>query len=91
MCFLCNLRQPEPQILDYQTQQYKLLPQIATIFGIHFSARRVWDTYNEVTGNIQEGNLDLLPEVSVWEAKLMQQYYRLLISLEVASFNKLLW
>lgn len=55
--------QPEPQILDYQTQQYKLLPQIATIFGIHFSTKDVWDTYNEVTGNIHEGNLDLLPEL----------------------------
>ncbi|XP_063600213.1 probable peroxisomal acyl-coenzyme A oxidase 1 [Penaeus indicus] len=55
--------EPEPQILDYQTQQYKLLPQIATIFGIHFTARHVWDTYNEVTGNIHEGNLDLLPEL----------------------------
>ncbi|XP_047502178.1 probable peroxisomal acyl-coenzyme A oxidase 1 [Penaeus chinensis] len=55
--------EPEPQILDYQTQQYKLLPQIATIFGIHFTARHVWDTYNEVTGNINEGNLDLLPEL----------------------------
>ncbi|KAG7175001.1 Peroxisomal acyl-coenzyme A oxidase 1-like 3, partial [Homarus americanus] len=54
---------PEPQILDYQTQQYKLLPQIATIFGIHFATKDVWDTYNEVTGNIQVGNLDLLPEL----------------------------
>nr|XP_053627761.1 probable peroxisomal acyl-coenzyme A oxidase 1 [Cherax quadricarinatus] len=60
---LSKIRQPEPQILDYQTQQYKLLPQIATIFGIHFSTKDVWDTYNEVTGNIHEGNLDLLPEL----------------------------
>ncbi|XP_069192440.1 LOW QUALITY PROTEIN: acyl-coenzyme A oxidase 1 [Procambarus clarkii] len=55
--------QPEPQILDYQTQQYKLLPQIATIFGIHFATKDVWDTYNEVTGDIHDGNLDLLPEI----------------------------
>ncbi|KAG0719987.1 putative peroxisomal acyl-coenzyme A oxidase 1 [Chionoecetes opilio] len=55
--------QPEPQILEYQTQQYKLLPLIATVFGIHFSARSVWDTYNEVTGSMQEGNLDRLPEL----------------------------
>lgn len=55
--------EPEPQILEYQTQQYKLLPLIATVFGIHFSAQSLWDTYNEVTGSINNGNLDLLPEL----------------------------
>lgn len=55
--------QPEPQILEYQTQQYKLLPQIATVFGILFAANDVWNTYNEVTENIQEGNLEYLPEL----------------------------
>lgn len=55
--------EPEPQILDYQTQQYKLLPQIATIFAIHFAAKDVWNTFNEVTGNIQDGNLVRLPEL----------------------------
>lgn len=55
--------QPEPQILEYQTQQYKLLPLIATVFGIHFAAQSAWDTYNEVNSSVQNGNLDLLPEL----------------------------
>ncbi|KAK4320234.1 hypothetical protein Pmani_008885 [Petrolisthes manimaculis] len=55
--------EPEPQILEYQTQQYKLLPQIATVYGIMFAANDVWNTYNEVTGNISEGNLAYLPEL----------------------------
>lgn len=55
--------EPEPQILEYQTQQHKLIPLIATVFGIHFAAQRVWQTYNDVTGSINDGNLDLLPEL----------------------------
>ena len=56
--------EPEPQILDYQTQQYKLIPQLATVFAVFFSAKTLWDTYNEVTGSIQEGNLNQLPRVN---------------------------
>ncbi|KAK7083992.1 Acyl-coenzyme A oxidase (Acyl-CoA oxidase) [Halocaridina rubra] len=54
---------PEPQILDYQTQQYKLIPQIATIFAIHFASQHVWDTYQQLTGELHEGSVELLPEV----------------------------
>ncbi|XP_063611858.1 peroxisomal acyl-coenzyme A oxidase 1-like [Penaeus indicus] len=54
---------PEPQILDYQTQQYKVLPQIATVFALLFSARSVGDTFIEATKSMNEGSLALLPEL----------------------------
>lgn len=60
---------PEPQILDYQTQQYKLLPEIAKVFALLFSARRVGDTFIEANQNMSKGNLALLPEVSKLFAK----------------------
>ncbi|MCL4138555.1 UNVERIFIED_CONTAM: hypothetical protein GTU68_031554, partial [Idotea baltica] len=41
---------PEPQILDYQTQQYKILPQIASVFAMTFAARLVWDHYSSFAG-----------------------------------------
>ncbi|KAB7498100.1 putative peroxisomal acyl-coenzyme A oxidase 1 [Armadillidium nasatum] len=55
--------QGEPQIIEYQTQQFKILPQISSIFAMIFASRFIWETYNEVTGNIQQGNLDSLPEL----------------------------
>lgn len=54
---------PEPQILDYVTQQHKLFPLIATCFAIHYSAAWIWDMYNNVTEDINKGQLDNLPEV----------------------------
>lgn len=54
---------PEPQILDYVTQQHKLFPLIATCFAIHYSAAWIWDMYNNVTEDINKGQLDNLPEL----------------------------
>ncbi|CAL4062320.1 unnamed protein product, partial [Meganyctiphanes norvegica] len=53
--------EPEPQIIDYQTQQYKLLPHIASVFAIQFSANVLFSNYNNMEQYIQEGNLELLP------------------------------
>ncbi|KAA0186590.1 hypothetical protein HAZT_HAZT004737, partial [Hyalella azteca] len=55
----------EVQVLDYQTQQHKLLPQLATVFAVTFSARRLWETYNSVTHGPKEAQLALLPELHV--------------------------
>ncbi|XP_019874586.2 probable peroxisomal acyl-coenzyme A oxidase 1 [Aethina tumida] len=54
---------PEPQIIDYVTQQYKLFPQIATCFAFQYSATWLWDIYNNVTGELESGQLDNLPEL----------------------------
>ncbi|XP_063239947.1 probable peroxisomal acyl-coenzyme A oxidase 1 [Bacillus rossius redtenbacheri] len=55
--------EPEPQIMDYRTQQYKLFPNIAACFAMRFAARRLWNIYNNVTSDLEEGDLDRLPEL----------------------------
>ncbi|GJQ68204.1 hypothetical protein Trydic_g10752 [Trypoxylus dichotomus] len=54
---------PEPQILDFVTQQYKLFPQISTYFALHHSGLWLWDMYNNVTSELESGQLDRLPEL----------------------------
>lgn len=54
---------PEPQILDYVTQQYKLFPLLAACFAFHYSAEWIWNMYNNVTEDIDKGQLGNLPEV----------------------------
>lgn len=55
--------EPEPQILDYQTQQYKIIPQIASVFALFFAALSCGKTYAKAMSNIQEGDMELLPEL----------------------------
>ncbi|KAG0723383.1 Peroxisomal acyl-coenzyme A oxidase 1 [Chionoecetes opilio] len=55
--------EPEPQILEYQTQQYKLLPHIASVYALILSARSVASVHRKVTADISRGNVDFLPEL----------------------------
>ncbi|KAJ8955467.1 hypothetical protein NQ318_003567 [Aromia moschata] len=55
--------EPEPQIIDFITQQYKLFPYIATCFAFQYTASWLWDIYNNVTGELETGHLDNLPEL----------------------------
>lgn len=57
--------EPEPAIIDYVTQQYKLFPNIASCFAFQYAASWLWDTYNNVSGELEMGNLGNLPEVGV--------------------------
>lgn len=61
-----HYRHPEPQILDYRTQQYKLFPSIATSIAMTFSANWLWNMYNNVTSELEQGDLERLPEVPVF-------------------------
>lgn len=63
MPFFCS-SEPEPAIIDYVTQQHKLFPNIASCFAFQYAATWLWDTYNNVTGELESGNLGNLPEVS---------------------------
>jgi hypothetical protein len=56
--------QPEPQIIDFVSQQYKLFPHIATYFAFQYSGTWLWDVYNNVTSELEAGQLESLPEVS---------------------------
>ncbi|XP_046963971.1 probable peroxisomal acyl-coenzyme A oxidase 1 [Vanessa cardui] len=55
--------EPEPQILDYVTQQHKLLIAIATTHAYHFTVRWLWDLYSNVNKDLNRGQLDNLPEL----------------------------
>jgi len=57
-------REREPQILDYQTQQYKLFPVIATSLVYKFAATWLWDEYTTVMSELEYGELSNLPEVN---------------------------
>lgn len=55
--------EPEPQIIDYTVQQYKLFPLIATYYAFHYSATWLWVVFNDVTSELETGQLDKLPEL----------------------------
>jgi acyl-CoA oxidase len=55
--------QPEPQIIDFVSQQYKLFPHIATYFAFQYSGTWLWDVYNNVTSELEAGQLESLPEL----------------------------
>ncbi|KAH1183454.1 peroxisomal acyl-coenzyme A oxidase 1 isoform X1 [Mauremys mutica] len=61
---------PEPQILDYQTQQYKLFPLLATAYAFHFVGAYMKTTYHRITGDINQGDLSELPELHALSAGL---------------------
>lgn len=54
---------PEPQVIDHITQQYKIFPNIAKVFAIKLTADNLWELYNQVTSELDQGNLERLPEV----------------------------
>lgn len=54
---------PEPQIIDFVTQQYKLFPQLSAYFALYQSGVWLWDMYNNVTSELESGQLDRLPEL----------------------------
>lgn len=49
--------------MDYVTQQNKLFPYIATCYAFQFVANWLWDVYNNITNELESGQLDNLPEV----------------------------
>ncbi|KAM4842877.1 peroxisomal acyl-coenzyme A oxidase 1 isoform 1-T1 [Thomomys bottae] len=61
---------PEPQILDFQTQQYKLFPLLATAYAFQFVGRFMKDTYYRVNEGIGQGDLTELPELHALTAGL---------------------
>ncbi|CAH0690973.1 unnamed protein product [Chilo suppressalis] len=55
--------QPEPQILDYVTQQHKVFIAIATSHALRLTGGWLWDAYSSLTHDLDQGNLDQLPEL----------------------------
>ncbi|KAJ8322036.1 hypothetical protein KUTeg_000507 [Tegillarca granosa] len=53
----------ELQVLDYQTQQYKLLPLVAASYAINFASRQINDIYAKAVKEMEQGNFDALPQL----------------------------
>ena len=50
--------------MEYQTQQYKLFPNLALAYAIYFSKKYMLDYYQHCYENeIQKGNYTSVPEV----------------------------
>ncbi|XP_050483384.1 probable peroxisomal acyl-coenzyme A oxidase 1 isoform X4 [Bombus huntii] len=58
-----NPDQPEVQILDYATQQYKIFPHIATCFAIKATASWVWNMFYTVQKQLRQANHEKIPEL----------------------------
>lgn len=54
---------PEVQILDYVMQQYKIFPHIAACFAFKMVATNLWNMYNKVNSQLDQGDMDTLPEL----------------------------
>lgn len=61
-----SFSEQEPQILDFQTQQYKLFPFLATAYAFKFVGSYMRETYLRVNGDISQGNLSELPEACIF-------------------------
>ncbi|XP_022821685.1 probable peroxisomal acyl-coenzyme A oxidase 1 isoform X1 [Spodoptera litura] len=55
--------EPERQILDYVTQQDKILTAIAGCFAMKMNARMLWDTFNVINDQLHKGNMERLGEL----------------------------
>ncbi|XP_069338963.1 peroxisomal acyl-coenzyme A oxidase 1 isoform X1 [Eulemur rufifrons] len=62
--------EPEPQILDFQTQQYKLFPLLATAYAFQFVGAYMKETYHRINEGIGQGDLSELPELHALAAGL---------------------
>ena len=54
---------PETQVLDYQTQQFKLLPLLAQAYGLILTGQYMLRMHLNFNTEISKGNLESLPEV----------------------------
>ncbi|KAJ1109996.1 hypothetical protein NDU88_007351 [Pleurodeles waltl] len=61
---------PEAQILDYQTQQQKVLSQLAVAYASHFVSAHLGQFYSRVYDEIKMGKFDSLPELHAIAAGL---------------------
>ena len=53
----------EPQVIDYQTQQYKLFPLLATTYAFMLVSSGIDRIYGQISQEIESGNLEALPQV----------------------------
>lgn len=57
-------RQLENKLLDYQTQQYRLLPELAKAFAMHFVGVHMRTVYLKISKELKKGDVSNLAQVS---------------------------
>lgn len=62
--------QLETKVIDYQTQQHRLLALLATAYALRFAGRWVARLYTHVMGQLAAGDFSQLPEVHACTAGL---------------------
>ncbi|CAI5942459.1 unnamed protein product [Closterium sp. NIES-64] len=60
----------ESKVMDYQTQQMRLLPLIASAYAFLFAGKWMAELYNDVVARIKRGDYSTLPEVHAATAGL---------------------
>ncbi|XP_048740597.2 peroxisomal acyl-coenzyme A oxidase 1-like isoform X2 [Ostrea edulis] len=55
--------QEESKILDYQTQQYKVFPCLATSYALFFISKTLRNRYTRIHAEMMKGNYKNLPEI----------------------------
>ncbi|XP_053618358.1 probable peroxisomal acyl-coenzyme A oxidase 1 isoform X2 [Plodia interpunctella] len=55
--------EPEVQILDYLTQQHKIFIGIAASHAQRVTASKLWETFHDITKQLNDGNMDRLSEL----------------------------
>ncbi|XP_041361181.1 peroxisomal acyl-coenzyme A oxidase 1-like [Gigantopelta aegis] len=60
----------EAQVLDYQTQQFKLLPCLATAYAFWFSGKFLQTFFHQVTKEMDKGAMEQLPQLHMISAGL---------------------
>ncbi|KHN85811.1 putative peroxisomal acyl-coenzyme A oxidase [Toxocara canis] len=53
----------EVKVLEYQTQQYRLFPQLARAYACWFAGKRIMTLYAELLDGLNENKTDLLPQL----------------------------
>lgn len=56
-------RRGEAKLLDYQTQQYRLIPEIVKSYAFLFAGKHLLQMYTDVSAKVKKGDVDLLPAV----------------------------
>ena len=71
-------RDAEVQVIDFQTQQQKILPQIAMAYALRTAGKVAAEIYGRSAAKMEGGNLEDLPVVSQMQTKYDLSSFNLL-------------
>jgi len=60
---VCYCSDPEPQVVEFQTQQYRLFPMLATAYAYWFAGQKLLKAYHAFQDELKKGSSSSLPEV----------------------------